>query len=62
MTMQLAAAMGRLGTESAFEVLARATRLQREGRDVIAASGRPPIAWTSDSASAPVTTAPARSP
>ena len=33
--MQLAAAMGRLGTESAFEVLARATRLQREGRSII---------------------------
>ena len=33
--MQLAAAMGRLGTESAFEVLARATRLQREGRKII---------------------------
>ena len=33
--MQLAAAMGRLGTESAFEVLARATRLQQEGRSII---------------------------
>jgi aspartate aminotransferase len=33
--MQLAAAMGRLGTESAFEVLARATRLQQQGRPVI---------------------------
>lgn len=33
--MRLAAAMGRLGTESAFEVLARATRLQQEGRDVV---------------------------
>ncbi len=33
--MQLAAAMGRLGTESAFEVLARATRLQQEGRRII---------------------------
>ncbi len=33
--MQLAAAMGRLGTESAFEVLARATRLQKQGRDII---------------------------
>jgi aspartate aminotransferase len=33
--MQLAAAMSRLGTESAFEVLARATRLQQEGRPVI---------------------------
>ena len=33
--MQLAAAMSRLGTESAFEVLARATRLQQEGRPII---------------------------
>jgi aspartate aminotransferase len=33
--MQLAAAMSRLGTESAFEVLARATRLQQSGRPVI---------------------------
>ena len=33
--MQLAAAMSRLGTESAFEVLARATRLAQEGRDII---------------------------
>ncbi len=33
--MQLAAAMGRLGTESAFEVLARATRLQQQGRSII---------------------------
>lgn len=33
--MQLAAAMGRLGTESAFDVLARATRLQQEGHRVI---------------------------
>jgi aspartate aminotransferase len=33
--MRLAAAMARLGTESAFEVLARATRLQQEGRSII---------------------------
>jgi aspartate/methionine/tyrosine aminotransferase len=33
--MQLAAAMSRLGTESAFEVLARATRLQLAGRPII---------------------------
>ena len=33
--MQLAAAMGRLGTESAFEVLARATRLRSQGRSII---------------------------
>ena len=33
--MQLAAAMGRLGTESAFEVLARATRLRAQGRDIV---------------------------
>jgi aspartate/methionine/tyrosine aminotransferase len=33
--MQLAAAMSRLGTESAFEVLARATRLKEQGRDII---------------------------
>jgi aspartate/methionine/tyrosine aminotransferase len=33
--MQLAAAMSRLGTESAFEVLARATRLAQSGRSII---------------------------
>jgi len=33
--MQLAVAIGRLGTESAFEVLARATRLQQQGRSII---------------------------
>ncbi len=33
--MQLAAAMSRLGTESAFEVLARAQKLAAEGRDII---------------------------
>ena len=33
--MQLAAAMSRLGTESAFEVLARATRLAQGGADII---------------------------
>ncbi|MEK0081969.1 pyridoxal phosphate-dependent aminotransferase [Benzoatithermus flavus] len=33
--MHLAAAMSRLGTESAFEVLARATRLAQEGRSII---------------------------
>ena len=33
--MQLAAALSRLGTESAFEVLARATRLAQAGRSVI---------------------------
>ncbi|MFO1074406.1 MAG: pyridoxal phosphate-dependent aminotransferase [Geminicoccaceae bacterium] len=33
--MQLAAAMGRLGTESAFEVLARAVRLQAQGQDIV---------------------------
>ena len=33
--MQLAAALSRLGTESAFEVLARATRLKQAGRDII---------------------------
>ena len=33
--MRLAAAMGRLGTESAFEVLARATALRAQGRDII---------------------------
>ena len=32
--MRLAAAMGRLGTESAFEVLARATALKAQGRDI----------------------------
>ena len=33
--MQLAAAMSRLGTESAFEVLARAVRLKQAGHDII---------------------------
>ncbi|SNB60724.1 Aspartate/methionine/tyrosine aminotransferase [Arboricoccus pini] len=33
--MQLAASMARLGTESAFEVLARAVELQASGRDII---------------------------
>ena len=33
--MQLAAAMSRLGTESAFEVLARATRLAQSGKSII---------------------------
>ncbi len=33
--LQLAASLGRLGTESAFEVLARASALQQEGVDVI---------------------------
>ena len=33
--MQLAQRMSRLGTESAFEVLARAKRLQAQGKDVI---------------------------
>ncbi|HET6469948.1 MAG TPA: pyridoxal phosphate-dependent aminotransferase [Geminicoccaceae bacterium] len=33
--MQLAAAMSRLGTESAFEVLARATRLAHAGKSII---------------------------
>ncbi len=33
--MQLAERMSRLGTESAFEVLARAKRLEFEGRDII---------------------------
>jgi len=33
--MQLAAAMSRLGTESAFEVLARATKMAQAGRSII---------------------------
>ncbi|HOG47466.1 MAG TPA: pyridoxal phosphate-dependent aminotransferase, partial [Anaerolineae bacterium] len=33
--MQLAACMGRLGTETAFEVLARAKALEAQGRDII---------------------------
>lgn len=33
--MRIAACMNRLGTESAFEVLARAVRLQAEGRSII---------------------------
>ena len=33
--MKLAARMGRLGTETAFEVLAKARRLEAEGMDVI---------------------------
>jgi aspartate/methionine/tyrosine aminotransferase len=32
---RLAASLERLGTESAFSVLARAKELEREGRDVI---------------------------
>ncbi len=33
--MQLAQGMARLGTESAFEVLARAKALEAQGRDII---------------------------
>src|SRR5450755_2748663 len=33
--MQLAKSMGRLGTESAFEVLARARALEAQGRSII---------------------------
>jgi aspartate aminotransferase len=33
--MRIAACMGRLGTESAFEVLARAVRLQAQGKSII---------------------------
>ena len=33
--MQLAARMGQLGTESAFEVLAKAKRLEAQGRDIV---------------------------
>ncbi len=33
--MQLAAAMARLGTETAFDVLARATAMARSGRDIV---------------------------
>lgn len=33
--MHVAARMGRLGTESAFEVLARARALERQGRDIV---------------------------
>ena len=33
--MQLADNMNRLGTETAFDILARAAELQRQGRDVI---------------------------
>ncbi len=33
--MQLAGNLGRLGTETAFEVLARAAELEREGRDIV---------------------------
>ncbi len=35
MQLKVAQAMGRLGTETAFEVLARAEALAREGRDII---------------------------
>ena len=35
MTLQLSEKMARLGTETAFEVLARAEALAREGRDII---------------------------
>src|SRR6187402_1517339 len=34
-SMQLASAMSRLGTESAFEVLARAKRLQAAGKSIV---------------------------
>ena len=34
-TPQLSERMSRLGTETAFEVLARAAALQAEGRDII---------------------------
>jgi aspartate/methionine/tyrosine aminotransferase len=33
--VKLAAGMGRLGTESAFEVLARAKALERQGKAII---------------------------
>ena len=33
--VEMVAAMGRLGTETAFEVLARANKLSAEGKDVI---------------------------
>ena len=33
--IEMAAAMARLGTESAFEVLARAKALEDQGRDII---------------------------
>ncbi|MFO7297946.1 MAG: aminotransferase class I/II-fold pyridoxal phosphate-dependent enzyme, partial [Pseudomonadota bacterium] len=33
--LQLAENLNRLGTETAFEVLARAAELQRQGRDII---------------------------
>ena len=33
--VQMAAAMSRLGTESAFEVLARANALAAQGKDII---------------------------
>ncbi|HEX7879379.1 MAG TPA: pyridoxal phosphate-dependent aminotransferase [Candidatus Eisenbacteria bacterium] len=35
MTMPIADAMGRLGTETAFEVLARARALEAQGRDIV---------------------------
>jgi aspartate aminotransferase len=33
--MYIAKRMGRLGTETAFEVLAKAKKLEREGRDIV---------------------------
>ena len=33
--MRLAKRMGRLGTETAFEVLARARALEAQGRDIV---------------------------
>ena len=33
--MRVAERMGRLGTESAFEVLARAKALERQGKEVV---------------------------
>ena len=35
MAVQLAAGLARLGTESAFELLARAKELEAQGRDII---------------------------
>src|ERR1044072_8047333 len=40
--LQLASGMGRLGTESAFEVLARAKALEAQGKSIVALSiGQP---------------------
>ena len=45
--VEMVNAMGRLGTESAFEVLARANKLSAEGKDIINLGiGQPAVSYT----------------